>query len=326
LIRIVGVGSYVGLQFLRYRRTIAFYIGLVLLAAVGVSLLLVEAATHLPPAVISFLEEVGKALIIASILAGSVDIYLKRRLATEFAKDVSPFIEGLGLPREFQDEIAFIKRIPIYRRNFQLTYRIYRDPELRQGMVRVRTTFAYEIVNPTDTPQTFDVGLAVEDSHPDVGPASIVSVGIRGESINATMRNADEIRKKMTVNAGFLEYKEQVLIPANSEGLLAWTEGESYLEESDSDIVYLTQATTHISVHVEAPDDLSVDVYIGHRFQEMSPPKVALIPPPPARTHTWQMSAGMLRGHAIFIEWSKTKTPRVAAAAAAGSGSEQPKT
>jgi len=164
------------LLLLRYRRGIVFYGGVTALLLFGFVVILkaeeiAEGITFLTQPVI---EEVGKALMAAGILAGSVDIYLKRRLATDFVRDISPFIEGMGLPQEFQDEIAFIRRIPLYRKDFQLEYKIFDDPVLIPGYVRVRTSIWYELINPTEQAQPYEHVVAVGNSYAHVA-ASISS-------------------------------------------------------------------------------------------------------------------------------------------------------
>lgn len=308
---VTGIGGYFFFSLIRSRRKIFFYLLLGLLFAAGIG------AISSAPAINAYwlwlphelVEEVGKALVVAAILAGSVDIYLKRRLAEDFARDVSPFIEGFGLPKEFQDEIAFIKRIPLYRRNYRATYRLSRDSNVPSGMLRVHTTVTYDVYNSTDSTELFDLAIAVENAHPHIAAARVLSAGLRGDSMGPISRSVDEISRNCKELEGFVVFSEAFSIPPGKEPVSAWIEGEAILEENDSDLLLLTYATANLTIHVEAPNDLEVRVYFGHRCQEDSPPKVAVIPAAPGIAHTWQISAAMLIGHSIHVEWKKKKTP-----------------
>ncbi len=122
------------------RRGILFYGGMAVLAIAGLTLIqnplgLTKWITFIS---VEVAQEFGKAFLVAAILASSVDIYVKRRLVSDFVRDVSRFIEGLGLPQEFQEEIRFIRNIDVYRKAFEITYTIRPIPK-SSGYVRVDT-------------------------------------------------------------------------------------------------------------------------------------------------------------------------------------------
>jgi len=182
----LGLGTsarFILQSFILRKRQIIFYSLIVGLLVVGSALVYYsEHLAKLHPGLSGrFLDEVGKALLIAGILAGSVDIYLKRRLASDFVRDVAPFIEGMGLPQEFQDEIAFIRRLPIYRKNLWLRYRIERMPPPKQGYVRLLTTVSCEVLNATDETQEFRVNVFCENAYPEVGESKILAAGADDE-------------------------------------------------------------------------------------------------------------------------------------------------
>jgi hypothetical protein len=54
----------------------------------------------------SFFEALADALIIAGLLAVTVDLYLKTRLLKEVAGDVSKFFVGYSLPAEVRDQFG----------------------------------------------------------------------------------------------------------------------------------------------------------------------------------------------------------------------------
>jgi hypothetical protein len=290
-------------------RTVTFYSIVAAIAVIGL-LVLFNAAriscwfTFLPE---EFVVELGKALLIASLLAGSVDIYLKRRLATEFVRDVSPFIEGLGLPIEFQDEIAFIRRIPVYRKDLRITYRFVPLDGARAGYVQVKTTAVFTLVNQTEIPQKHEFVVGCEDAYPAIGASHIVGVGLMGlpEGPKTWSIASGNFGGRLSVDSPFETFKEIVEVPPKSNTISAWAEMESYSEINDSDIYFFTAPTVNPTVAVECPEGMSAMVYFGHRVRDIAPGKIQAIPPPPARTHTWKAEAAMLPWHSVYIEWKE---------------------
>jgi hypothetical protein len=74
--------------------SILFYALLVAVGLLGLAMIYCpDVFTHYLPSIRdAVFEELGKALLIASILALSVDLYVKQRLLTDFVRDVSPYI------------------------------------------------------------------------------------------------------------------------------------------------------------------------------------------------------------------------------------------
>ena len=57
------------------------------------------------PGVEGLFHGLGEALVIAVLLAVTVDAYVKNRLTREIVKEVSPFIMGSDLPQEMRNEV-----------------------------------------------------------------------------------------------------------------------------------------------------------------------------------------------------------------------------
>ncbi len=64
--------------------------------------------TVLPKIVTEIVRSLGEALLIATLLAATVDLYIKRRTYQEISLDVFKFLVGYGLPAEFQNRIREI--------------------------------------------------------------------------------------------------------------------------------------------------------------------------------------------------------------------------
>ncbi len=91
-----------------------FVVGLLLF--VGITLLVIRVPYVNP----EFVHSTGHALIIAGILAATVDHYLKGRVLREVTSDVSKYLVGYRLPTEVQGRIGELMQIKWIRRRFQL--------------------------------------------------------------------------------------------------------------------------------------------------------------------------------------------------------------
>ncbi len=307
-----GVSARFLLQgFILRGRNIAFYVIVIGLILGGCSLIYgSESVGALYPFLSArFIDEIGKAMLIAGALAGSVDLYLKRRLASDFLRDVAPYVEGIGLPQEFQDEIAFIRRILLYRKNLRLRYSIERLQEPLQDYVRLLTTVSFEIVNATAETQKHFVDVACEDAYPEIAKAVILAVGADDQDgeVFRYSRALNNLEPQIKRKGPMVGFKKEIPVRPRMGSTVFWADMETYEEESGSDIFYLSDPTVDITVSVEAPSDFDVEVFIGHRLQEETPPKIKQIPPAPDRTHTWQMTAAMLTWHSIYIRWKGKK-------------------
>jgi hypothetical protein len=269
---------------------------------------------------ISFLSstvvtEVGKALIVAGLLSGTVDIYLKRRMAADFIRDVSHFIEGIELPRGFQEEISFLRRIYVYRAEFELFYRLVPLAE-HPHYYRLYVSVSYQIVNQLDQLYSYSHRLFCEDEFPEIEQSKIINAGVKGKGISTYSYSRAENNfpaNTLSRTGTTEEFVLDVLIPPNKETyrtdpIVFWGEMSSIQEENDGDVFYFTHPTLNPTIRVEYPDDLAVTVYIGHRFQDSAPGKITKVPPT-GKTHTWTLSAALVPWQSVLVEWKKRKPP-----------------
>lgn len=255
-----------------------------------------EIHSQLQPFSGKLIEEIGKVFITAGILALSVDGYLKRRLISEFVKDVSPYIEGIGLPREFQDEIAYIKRMKVYRRNFTLNYRIQRDPD-HGGRVIVKSTSFFEVVNPTDEDQMYTLEAAVGD---EPGLSAKLVCGYTPFKPDGT-QEAIYFHGKLNEKTRYFEIREKIRVPVGHQ-IKCWADSETSELEKETETTYLTNATVGITVLVDAPRDFLIDVDIGHRYMDTAR-VLEVSPAEPGGLRRWELDAALLPWHSVTVEW-----------------------
>lgn len=189
----------------------------------------------------------------------------------------------------------------MFRSNFRLRYRIERH---RAGYVKLLTSMIYEVVNPTDEPQKYSIDVGYEDAFPEVGQAKILSVGAQGSGMTPCFNlSAAEIHDQTRPEGPLLSLAKTLVIRPKSGPNIAWVDLESYEEENGGDTFFFSYPTVNVTVTVDAPEDFELEVYFGHRFQQGEHSRISKVPPPPERTHTWQMTGAMLMWHCVSIEW-----------------------
>ena len=302
------------LIFVWHRRWgIVFYGGMALLAISGLALIHnpLELTRWITFISVEVAQEFGKAFLVAAILASSVDIYVKRRLVSDFVRDVSPFIEGLGLPQEFQEEIRFIRNIDVYRKAFEITYTI-RPIHESPGYVRVDTFIKFDVVNLSGQTRPFSHRLSSETEHQQVGRSEIIHAGARGCSLEYNLsRQQRNFGSTVTRNTSSVVFQKESLVPPTQPSGAActyWGNMTSVSKEKDSDVFFFPQPTLRPEVRVDCPEDMEVDVYFGHRYQDKKPTPIARASESDDVLTLWQLPAACLTWSAVVVSWRK-KTP-----------------
>jgi len=90
------------------------------------------------------INRLGEALIIASILGFSVDLYSKNRLLHEVSRDVFVHIFGHALPEKLRDRINQLVRIDLVRTDCEIRYTI---TPLEAGRVQLTCEHAWNLDN-----------------------------------------------------------------------------------------------------------------------------------------------------------------------------------
>ncbi len=298
-------------SYVRHKKKIIFHAINFFLLVCGGALLILHAqklATcgfipkHLSSHFHHIFEEIGKALAVAGVLASTVDIFLKKMLTAEVIRDVAPFIEGVGLPEQFRHEIAHIRRIPVYRKNFCLSYKITED-DFPQGFIKLSCSWLFEIVNSTDEDQIFDFSVAVEDKYPYIKSPKIISAGAKdGTKIIWQHKTCRWIQfsfpfLKKTEKTKWIETGHKIPIPPKSESITCWIHTESIVKADSEETFYMSHPTLNFTVHVDAPNDYHVNVDFGHRSKDIHQL------PPENDTHTWRTGIALLTCHSLRTEW-----------------------
>jgi hypothetical protein len=133
-----------------------FYVVIILVALFGGTLM-----THPWPTWHDWLiEKLGEALLIASVLAITVDKYSKTRVAKEVAQDVWKAIIGHPLPTEIQDFLKLLANTHLLRRDWDIRYVFSKNPDPHKINIRVEVKFMLQ--NLSDTTQPYQQKLQLE--------------------------------------------------------------------------------------------------------------------------------------------------------------------
>src|SRR5271166_287278 len=120
------------------------------LLILGIMLLFI----HLPYVDQPFTHSFGDALIIASVLAFTVDFYLKERVLREVSSDVSKYLVGYRLPEEVQNRIRSLLQTRWIRRNCSVRLRLT-EIAAKPRYVRIEMVISKDLENITTGEESF---------------------------------------------------------------------------------------------------------------------------------------------------------------------------
>jgi hypothetical protein len=226
---------------------------------------------------------------------------------------VSPYIEGIGLPRGFQEEIRQIRSIELHRLNYILTYTLRPTSNTKYFVLEVFVT--YDVVNDSGRSQIFPHRFSADVEYPYIAQPQILLAGSKGGipeyELFAGGTDKNDIATCLKPDPDSVVFSKDVSIPPthSEEGHCKfWGRKVSITEEHGYDVMYLTLPTLDPEVRVDYPDDLDVTVYFGHRYQDSRP--LAIVKDHPTRPKRWQLQAGCLTWQAITVTWHRPVTAR----------------
>lgn len=111
---------------------------------------------HIP----GVLEKLTEALLVAAVLALTVDAFLKREFAEEVIKKVAPYFVGYGLPDKVIHELEWIRDIQVYMDGMQLDFELEECGKSDRLLLRI--TSSYNVRNRSTVEQSFIHSLACQ--------------------------------------------------------------------------------------------------------------------------------------------------------------------
>jgi hypothetical protein len=203
-----------------------------------------------------FLKSLGHAALIAGVLAGTVDLYLKERLLKEILVDASKFLIGYELPTEIKDRIKELITTPLIRRDFSLRYQLI--PGEEKGFINCVLELSFEIDNLSHRPQKYQQAAFSLENSPAEEPQFLEyrCDSTEPEACYVVRPGANGPEDKI---AG----KELVIPPHNRSTGRRYTFFAKYSSkkrEQDSDFFVFYGPSAGLTVTVEGPSDLAVSL------------------------------------------------------------------
>jgi hypothetical protein len=208
-----------------------------------------------------FSESLGDALVIAGILALTVDYYLKNRVLREVSADVSKYLIGYQLPGEVQDRIKGLLQTAWVRRNCNVRCRLTELHD-KPGHVRLDVTISDEMENITNETLPYTDTLEFEKHDPE----RIVELRCDSEDKRASyyLTGAalnDAIKEKKDEYGVMVAQGKRIRIPPVRQAKHKYRFTAKYevtYPENYSDLVSFKWPTIGVSIEFECPDTFRI--------------------------------------------------------------------
>jgi len=262
------------------------------------------------------LEEIGKAFMIAAVLAIVVEGAQKLKLLNEFSENISLHIMGRNLPRRLRAHVEQYLGATFVRRKMFVTYKLKASHD-KPDRVMLTKLIRYEIENCSDDEAEYDWQYRVDDSWFSDAPAA--TVNRMGQSNPDTENkfkyySEKELKKRINSEPGGQRFFQTVRIPSGALHAPNSTPSYEFIAESTewfpsgySEHLTATYPvlTTELTVEYDKRA-FAVSVYLPlagpDAFQD------------PDGTETndgkfWVIQQPILPGQSFFTTWRKLTLP-----------------
>jgi hypothetical protein len=278
----------IGLAVSQFRRNSIKSFNLTLFSLLGLGIILL--AADVPHIDRNFTHALADALIIASVLAFTVDLYLKERVLREVSSDVSKYLVGYRLPEEIQNRIRSLLQTRWIRRNCRIRLRLT-ELQGHPDRIRVEIVVSREVENITTEEASFQDRFSYERHLPQR------LLEMRCDSADAKAQyqiNGDALVREKTDEPGVMQASGEVVrIPPVHE-----TVGRSY----EFTVRYSADYAENYS------DIYTFDLpTIGVIFEAECPPgfRVTLPPADVSTPNRWEYRKLFLPGEHIRYRWER---------------------
>jgi len=241
-------------------------------------------------------KSAADAVIIAGLLAVTVDRYVKLRLRDDISRDVFFAALGIHLPDELKDEILAIGDCKLVRRNMSVYYRLKGSRE--DGFLYCDTETEFEMENLTSHPQSFEhhvwVGRAPHGGKDPEYPITFV----KAEAQDSYEYSAGEFElQERDHERGW--HQSVKIAPRGTARF--WSTTHQILPNRFEDVYLLLQPTVGLKVRVDCPEGIQPSVTFDHRLREEG----EKLP-----SNTWKFKAAFLPNSTFRIAWKTTETAK----------------
>ncbi len=267
-------------------------------------------------AYLGWLSAIGEGLIVAGVLAITVDLYLKKHLTEAVIRDVSPHLMGADLPSVLRHEIHALCATEVIRRDLEIDF-IFRELPGEPDYLVFTTRVQYLIENLSDYAQP--ISLICTVAKPYKATANFIqieTVGGIGFLDDAGGPLKFEDRASATADLGtdetvgddvprFRKWSREAFVPPQSQETTTrfWSTTHQILPIEFQDAFISIHPTIGQIVRATYPESLSVNVQFGHRLYK----QVHAIPT--TRPSSWRLEKAFPGRSTTMIEWRKRPTP-----------------
>ena len=274
-------------------------------------------------------RDLGIALVIAAALAFAVDKYLKQRLVSsvatevsnEVAQNTSKYVFGYLVPPEMKEELLELMRPAVLRRSFTLAIELEPYHPNFPSFVRVVTKIKYTLANLKDQETLFRHTLRMTNLFADKEAPKVLRFScyqISRDTYLYDYQDFDSLRRAAAAyetaaaqGAGKplevivspdqrdLTVYRSVDIPPLSEDFEFRTESSEIMQVPYADVFSFADATAGIEVRTRYPADMEVLIEFGKGRE------VPFRKDPPNRPTYWQYGGVMLAGQHIRYDFKK---------------------
>ncbi len=310
-----------------------------MLLLVGLGLAIIPWPEFMPPffggAVLAeVLKEIGKAFLIAFVLAIVVESAQKLKLLNEFAEHISLHIMGRKLPRELRDHVEQYLGATFIRPKMYVTYRI--EPwNGKPDRVKLTKEIRYQLENCSEDEVTYEWQYRIDNSwFPDVTATIDRMRKWTPETKNKFAEyTGPELEKKIAAEAGGRRFREQLLIYGNSSGDSRPVPSYEFI--ADSTECFPSGHSEHLTAtHPILFTELTVE-YDKQQFEvsvylPLADPHKAFQDPDGTETASgrfWRIQQPILPGQSFFTIWKRiipAPGPAAAAKPAASTPQDSP--
>lgn len=235
----------------------------------------------------------GDALLIAGLLAVTVDRYVKLRLREDIAHDVFFAALGIHLPDKLKEEILAIGDCRLVRREMQVNYKL--TPLTTEPLVLCETEVSFGMENLTHQLQEYTHRVWVGNppagvQHPPQSISFVKAQLPRGDGYEYCGAQILAIEQEL----GHF-WEESVKIPPRATAQF-WSTTRQLLPLEYEDTCILTQPTIGVTVRVECPKELEHTVTFGHRLRTATEE----LP-----YNTWRLNAAFFPHSPFRVTWRR---------------------
>ena len=250
-----------------------------------------EPEGHLLRGVLSLVEKLGDALLIAAILA----VFVERALAHEDFNHLIVQVFGRRLPPKLVDHIQTYFQWDFVRTNWNIVYTIERKADSED--FTLRATSSYEMENVSDGPQVYSYRYSVE-----VGPNGLAPTRI--ERVVIDDKEQRDIERKITTDKGYVKFADTLTLQPKRKYKFASESVQAFRNEKTSPY-WALHPVVGATFTIFYPGDLGVDFDATFEDESTDPKDVDDKKNVGLVGKRWTIETPILPGHGFLVRCAK---------------------